>query len=203
VSVVDEITPDPAAPQAEVRSGAIGAATPLGTAEGSPGSTASGQNTSSENPSDISADSPAGLRLSSAAVDERAVGFEEPKTAPPVTSEVIAAREPALGETQKAEEDATDAALFREFLQWRAARGSGVAPTARQNAAKSHHRLRPPAAIPTPAATNLQPRSTHPSSVAQATPITSPVARPRRPHPSNATTEQMAPASATASAPSL
>ena len=206
VSVVDEVTPDPAAPQAEVRSGAIDAAAPLGTAEASPGSTASGQNTSSETPSEISAASPAGLRLSSAAVDERAAGSEEPKTAPPVTSEVIAAREPALGETQKAEEDATNAALFREFLQWRAARVSGVAPTARQNAAKSHHRLRPPAAIATPAATNSQSRSTHPSSAAQATPTTSPVVRPRRPHlgdTTRATIEQVAPASATASAPSL
>ena len=206
VSVVDEVTPDPAAPQAEVRSGAIDAATPLGTAEASPGSTASGQNTSSENPSEISAASPAGLRLSSAAVDERASGSEEPKTAPPVTSEVIAAREPALGETQEAEDDVTHSALFREFLQWRAARVSGVAPTARQNAAKSHHRLRPPAAIPTPAATNSQSRSTHPSSAAQATPTTSPVVRPRRPHLGNTTRaaiEQVAPASATASAPSL
>ncbi len=132
VSVVDEVTPDPAAPQAEVRSGAIDAAAPLGTAEASPGSTASGQNTSSETPSEISAASPAGLRLSSAAVDERAAGSEEPKTAPPVTSEVIAAREPALGETQEAEDDVTHSALFREFLQWRAARVSGVAPTARQ-----------------------------------------------------------------------
>ena len=206
VSVVDEVTPDPAAPQAEVRSGAIDAATPLGTAEASPGSTASGQNTSSENPSEISAASPAGLRLSSAAVDERAAGSEEPKTAPPVTSEVIAAREPALGETQKAEDDVTHSALFREFLQWRAARVSGVVPTARQNAAKSHHRLRQPAAIPTPAATNSQSRSTHPSSAAQATPTTSPVVRPRRPHLGNTTRaaiEQVAPASATASAPSL
>ena len=196
VSVVDEVTPDPAAPQAEVRSDASDAATPLGTAEASPGSTASGQNASS----------PAELRLSSAAVDERAAGSEEPKTAPPVTSEVIAAREPALGKTQKAEDDATDAALFREFLQWRAARVSGVAPTARQNAAKSHHRLRQSAAIPTPAATNSQSRSTHPSSAAQATPTTSPVVRPRRPHLGNTTRaaiEQVAPASATASAPSL
>jgi hypothetical protein len=207
VSVVDEVTPDPTAPQAEVRSGAIDAATPLGTAEAGPESTASGQNTSSENPSEISAASPAGLRLSSAAVDERAAGSEEPKTAPPVTSEVIAAREPALGETQEAEDDATNAALFREFLQWRAARVSGVAPTARQNAAKkSHHRLRLPAAIPTPAATNSQSRSTHPSSAAQASPTTSPVVRPRRPHLGNTThaaIEQVAPASATASAPSL
>jgi hypothetical protein len=70
----------------------------------------------------ISAASPAGPRLSSAAVDERAAGSEEPKTAPPVASEVIAAREPALGEIQSVEDDATDAALFREFLQWRAER---------------------------------------------------------------------------------
>ena len=206
VSVVDEVTPDPAALQAEVRSDASDAATPLGTAEASAGSTASGQNASNENPSEISAASPAGLRLSSAAVDERAAGSEEPKTAPPVTSEVIAAREPALDETQKAEDDVTDTALFREFLQWRAARVSGVAPTARQNAAKSHHRLRPPAAIPTRAATNSQSRSTHPSSAAQATPTTSPVVRPRRPHLGNTTRaaiEQVAPASTTASAPSL
>jgi len=206
VSVVDEVTPDPAAPQAEVRSDASDAATPLSAAEASPGSTASDQNASSENPSEISAASPAGPKLSSAAVDEQAAGSEEPKTAPPVTSEVIAAREPALGETQKAEDDATNAALFREFLQWRAARVSGVAPTARQNAAKSHHRLRPQAATPTPAATNPQPRSTHPSA-AQATPITPPVARPRRPHPSNTQThamiEQVAPGSATASTPSF
>jgi hypothetical protein len=206
VSVVDEVTPDPAALQAEVRSDASDAATPLGTAEASSGSTASAQNASSENPSEISAASPAGLRLSSAAVDERAAGSEEPKTAPPVTSEVIAAREPALGETQKAEDDVTDTALFREFLQWRAARVSGVAPTARQNAAKSHHRLRPPAAIPTRAATNSQSRSTHPSSAAQATPTTSPVVRPHRPHLGNTTRaaiEQVAPASATARAPAL
>ena len=206
VSVVDEVTPDPAALQAEVRSDASDAATPLGTAEASAGSTASGQNASNENPSEISAASPAGLRLSSAAVDERAAGSEEPKTAPPVTSEVIAAREPALGETQKAEDDVTDTALFREFLQWRAARVSGVAPTARQNAAKSHHRLRPPAAIQTAAATNSLSRSTHPSSAAQATPTTPPVVRPRRPHPGNTTRaaiERVAPASATASAPSL
>jgi|GEM_PF-3139400 len=206
VSVVDEVTPDPAALQAEVRSDASDAATPLGTAEASAGSTASGQNASNENPSEISAASPAGLRLSSAAVDERAAGSEEPKTAPPVTSEVIAAREPALGETQKAEDDATDTALFREFLQWRAARVAGVAPTARQNAAKSHHRLRPPAAIPTRAATNSESRSTHPSSAAQATPTTSPVVRPHRPHLGNTTRaaiEQVAPASATARAPAL
>jgi len=141
VSVVDEVTPDPAAPQAQVPASAIDAATLLGTAEASPGSTASSQNTSSENPSDMSAASTAGLRLSSAAVDNRPAGSEEPKTAPPVTSEVIAAREAALGETQKDEDSAAHQALFRKFLQWQAARVSGVAPSARQNAAKSHHRL--------------------------------------------------------------
>jgi len=210
VSVVEEVTPAPAVPQAEVRTGAIDAATPLSTAgvvEASPGSTASNQNTSSENPSDTSAVSPAGLTLSSAAADDRAAGLEEPKTAPVVTSEVIAAREPAPGETQKDEDSAARQALFREFLQWQAARVSSVAPSARQNAAKSHHRLRPPATTPTPVATHPQSRSTHPSSAAQATPITSPVARPRRAHLSNtqthATIEQVAPASATARPPSF
>jgi hypothetical protein len=209
-SVVDEVTPDPAAPRANARTGAIDAAAPLGTAgaaEVSPGATASSQNTSSENPSDISAASTAGPRLASAAVDERAASSEEPKTAPPVPSEVIAAREPALGETQKGEDSAAHAALFREFLQWQAARVSSVAPSARQNATKSHHRLRPPAATPTPVATHPQSRSTHPSSAAQATPITSPVARPRRAHLGNtqthATIEQVAPASATANPPSF
>jgi len=164
-SVVDEVTPDPAAPRANARTGVIDAAAPLGTAgaaEVSPGATASSQNASSENPSDISVASTVGPRLASAAVDERAASSEEPKTAPPVTSEVIAARELALGETQKGEDSAAHAALFREFLQWRAARVSGVAPSTRQNAAKSHHRVRPPSAIPTAAATNSQSRSMHP-----------------------------------------
>ncbi len=210
VSVVDEVAPDPAAPRANARTGAIDAAAPLGTAgaaEASPGVTASSQNTSSENSSDIGVASTAGLRLSSAAVDERAASSEEPKTAPPVTSEVIAAREPALGETQKDEDSAAHAALFHEFLQWQAARVSGVTPSDRQNTAKSHHRVRSPAAILTPAATNSQSRSTHPSSAAQVTPITSPVARPRRPHLSStqthATIEHVAPASAAASPPSF
>jgi hypothetical protein len=208
VSVVNEVAPDPAAPQAEVRRGAIDAATPIGTAKDSAGSTASGQNASNEDPSAISAANPARLRSSSAAVEERAAGSEEPKTAPktapPVRLEVIAAREHVLGESQRAEDDATDAALFREFLQWRAARVSGVAPNAQQNAAKSLHRLRPPAATPTPAATNSQSRSTHPSLAAQATPTTSPVLGPRRPHLGNTTraaTEQLVPASATAPSP--
>jgi hypothetical protein len=209
VSVVEEVTPAPAVPLAEVRTGAIDAATPLstaGVAEASPGSTASSQNTSSENPSDTRAVSPVGLTLSSAAVDDRAAGSEEPKTAPVVTSEVIAARELAPGETQKDEDSAARQALFREFLQWQAARVSSVAP-ARQNAAKSHHRLRPPAATAASVVAHPQLRSTHPSSAAQATPITSPVARPRRAHVSNtqahATIEQVAPASATAKPPSF
>jgi hypothetical protein len=207
-SVVEEVTP--AVPLAEVRTGAIDAATPLstaGVAEASPGSTASSQNTSSENPSDTRAVSPVGLTLSSAAADDRAAGSEEPKTAPVVTSEVIAARELAPGETQKDEDSAARQALFREFLQWQAARVSSVAPSARQDAAKSHHRLRPPAATAASVAAHPQLRSTHPSSAAQATPITSPVARPRRAHVSNtqahATIEQVAPASATAKPPSF
>jgi hypothetical protein len=204
VSVVNEVAPDPAAPQAEVRRAALDAATPLGTAKDSPGSTASSQNASNEYPPKISAANPAGLRLSSAAVEERAAGSEEPKTAPPVRSEVIAAREHVLGETQRAEDDATDVALFHEFLQWRAARVSGVAPNAQQNAAKSPHRPRPPATIPTPAATNSRSQSTHPPSAAQAKPTTSPVLGPRQPHPGNttrATTEPLVPASATAPSP--
>jgi len=178
-----------------------------GAAEASSGATASSQSTLSEISTDMSAASTAGRSLPSAAVDERAAGSEQPKTAPPATSEVIAAREAALGETQKDEDSAARQALFREFLQWQAARGSSVAPSARQNAAKSHHRLRPPATTPTPVATHPQSRSTHPSSAAQATPITSPVARPRRAHLSNtqthATIEQVAPASATARPPSF
>jgi len=178
-----------------------------GAAEASSGATASSQSTLSEISTDMSAASTAGRSLPSAAVDERAAGSEQPKTAPPATSEVIADREPALGQTQKGEDSAAQAALFREFLQWQAARMSGIAPSARQNAAKSHHRLRPPAAIPTPAATNPQPRSTHPSSAAQATPITSPAARPRRPSLSNtqthATIEHVTPASVTAIPPSF
>jgi hypothetical protein len=68
--------------------------------------------------------------------------------------------------------------------------------------------LRPPAGVPTPAATNPQPRFTHPSSAAaRATPITSPVARPRRPRLSStqthATIEHVTPASATASPPTF
>jgi hypothetical protein len=208
VSVVEEVTPVPAVPLAEVRTGAIDAATPLSTAGmASPGSTASSQNTSSENPSDTRAVSRVGLTSSSAAADDRAAGSEEPKTAPVVTSEVIAARELAPGETQKDEDSAARQALFREFLQWQAARVSSVAPSARQNAAKRDHRLQPQAATSTPVATHPQLRSTHPSSAAQATPITSPVARPRRAHVSNAqahaTIEQVAPASATAKPPSF
>ena len=205
VPVVNQVAPEPAAPRAEVRRAAIGAATPLGTAKDSPGSTASRQSASNEDPSKISAATPAGLKLSSAAVEARAAGSEEPKTPPPARSDIIAAREHVLGETQMAENDTTsDAALFREFLQWRAARVSGVAPNAQQNAAKSHHRLQPPAAIPTPAATTTRPRSTHPPSAAQATPTTSPVSDPRRPHLGNTTrdaVEQSVPASATAPSP--
>lgn len=100
------------------------------------------------------------LKLFSAAVDERAAGSEKPKTAPPRITEAIAARGPELDEAQKAGNDATEAALFSEFLQWRAARVSGVVPNVWPNAAESHHRSWP-AVTPTAAATNSQSRSTH------------------------------------------
>ncbi len=198
---VDEAAPNPAAPQAEVPSSAVDAATPLGIAEANPDSMASGQTASNEDPSKTVAASVVELKLFSAAVDERAAGSEEPKPASPIIAEVTAAREPVLGETQKTGNDATEAALFREFLQWRAARGSGVAPNDRHNAAVSHHRSRPPAATATAAATNSQLRSRPPSSAAQATPTTSPVVQPRRPRLSNTTRaaiDQVAPASAPA-----
>ena len=69
VPVVDQVTPESAAPQADLRSSASDAETPLGSAAAaSPGPTASSETTSSENSSDISAASPAKARLS-AAVD--------------------------------------------------------------------------------------------------------------------------------------
>jgi hypothetical protein len=198
---VDEAAPDPAALRAEVPSSAVDAATPPGIAEANPGSMAPGQTASNKDPSEISAASLVEVRLFSAAVGERAAGSEEPKVASPIIAEVIAAREPVLGEIRMAGNDATEAALFSEFLQWRAARGSGGAPNSRQNAAVSHHRSRPPAATATAAATNAQLRSRPPSSAAQATPTTSPVVHPRRPHPGNTTRtaiDQVAPASAPA-----
>jgi hypothetical protein len=211
VSAGEVATPDPAAPQAEVRSSAIDAAPPpASAAEPSPGSMPSSENTPSENtssetPTDISAASTAGLRLSGAAVDQQAAASEESKTAEPttsvqVTSDVSAARQPALGETQKDDDSVARDALFREFLQWQAARVSAT-PSARQTAAKSHHPVRSAAAIPTAAATNLQLRPAQPSSAAQATPV--PAARPRRPRLSNTQThaliEQAAPTSPSAS----
>jgi hypothetical protein len=205
VSARDQATPNPVAPQAEMRTGAIDAAPPAAgavAAEVSPGSMPAGENTpsektssektssektSSETPTDISAASAAGLKFSSAAVDEQAAAFDQPKiaeptTAPPGTSEVIAAHEPALVETQKDEDGVASDTLFREYLRWRAARVSAVTPSARQNAATSQHHLRTPAGIPTPAATNSHPRPARPASAPQATPITSPVPHPRRPH---------------------
>ena len=198
---IDEAAPDPAAPQAEVPSSTVDAATPLGIAEANPDSMVSGQTASNEDASEISTASLVEVKSFSAAVDDRAASSEEPKAASPVIAEVIAAREPVLGETQKTGNDATEAALFREFLQWRAARVSGVAPNDRHNAAVSHHRSRPAAATATAAATNSQLRPRPPSPVAQATPTTSPVVRPRRPNPGNTTRaaiDQVAPASAAA-----
>jgi hypothetical protein len=128
VSASDEATLDPAAPQAEVRTGAIDAAAPPPTsavaAELNPGSMPSsehtlGENMSSETPTDIST---AGLRLSSAAVDEQAAGSEESKTAAPhaaptVALDLIAPREPAVGKTQKDDDNVAREALSREYLQ--------------------------------------------------------------------------------------
>src|SRR5882757_2206542 len=184
VSVADEVTPDPSAPEAEVRTGAIDAVTPsstAGAAEVNPGATAPIQNKSSESPPDKGAESTAMLKLASTAIDDRRAGSEEPKTASPAAPEVIAVREPALGEIRKDDDRAGHEALFLRFLQWREARGSSVAPSARQNAAQSH-RVRRPAAISTLQATNPRPRSTLPSSAAQATAVPSPGARARRPH---------------------
>jgi hypothetical protein len=203
MSVVEEVATGPAALQAEGLSSAVDAATPLGIAEATSDSTASNQTATNEDSSKIGTDSPVELKLLSANVDERADGSEKPKTAPPVVKEVIAAREPELGDTQKTQNDVTEAALFREFLQWRAARVSGVAPNDRHNAVVSHNRLRPPAATATAAATNAPLRSRPPSSAAQATTATSPVVHPRRPHPGNTTRaaiDQAAPASAPARA---
>jgi hypothetical protein len=219
VSASDDATLNPAAPRAEVRSNVIDGAPPPASAVG-PSSMPSSENTPSENASseiatDISAASTAGLRLSSAAVDEPAAAPEESKTAepntaepkiaeaptaPPVTSDVVATREPALGETQKDDDSLARDALFREYLQWRAAHAS-TTPSARQSAAKSHHHVRSAAANPTAAAPNPQLRPAQPSSAAQATPV--PAARPRRPRPSSTQTdaviEQVAPTSPSAS----
>jgi hypothetical protein len=211
VSGGEDATPNPAAPQNEAL--ISDAAPPLGRAEPGPGSMPSSESTPSENnsseiPTDISAASAAGLRLSSAAADEQAAASEasktaepkaaeattaelktaEPTTAPQVTSHVIAAREPALGETPKDDDGVARDALFREYLRWRAARVSAVTSSTRQTAAKNHHHVRPLAGVSTPAA-NPQPRSEHPLSSAQTPSVTSPMPHPRRPHPGNAQTQ--------------
>jgi cell division protein FtsN len=111
----------------------------------------------------------------------------EPKTVPPVTSDVIAARGPALGEPQKDDDSFARDALFREYLRWRAARVPAVTPSTRQTAAKNHHHVRPLAGVATPAA-NPQPRSEHPLSSAETPSVTSPMPHPRRSHPGNAQT---------------
>jgi hypothetical protein len=119
-----------------------------------------------------------------------------PTMAPPVVSGVAATREAALGETQKNDDSIARDALFREFLKWRDARVSAVSPSARPTAAKSHYHLLPPSVVPTTAATNRQPRSTHLLSATQTTPVTSAVSSARRPHQGN-TTEQVESTSAT------
>jgi hypothetical protein len=222
VSAGEVATPDPAAPQAELRSSAIDAVPAPAADPGSgsmPGENTPRENKSSEIATDISAASTVGLRLSSAVVDEPAAAPEESKTAelvtsqpntsepktsepkiaeskvaepmtadantvPPVTSDVIAARGPALGEPQKDDDSFARDALFREYLRWRAARVSAVTSSTRQTAAKNHHHVRPLAGIATPPA-NPPPRSEHPLSSAQTPSVTSPMPRPRRPHPGN------------------
>ena len=183
-------------PQAQVLDSAVDAATPLGFAEANSVSAAFDQTASNEDPSKTGAASLVELKSFSAAVDQQAAGSEEPKAAPSIAAEVTAAREPELGESQKTGNDATEAALFREFLQWRTARVSGVAPNVRHNAADSHRSQ--PAATQTAAATNVQPRSRPPLSAAQATPTTSPPRRPQLGNTTRAAIDQGVPASATA-----
>jgi hypothetical protein len=121
-----------------------------------------------------------------------------PTISPPIGSVMSAAHETALDETQKNNDSIAGDALFREFLKWRAARVSAASPPARPSAARSHHHVLPPSAVP--AATTPQPRSTRLFSVAQTTPTASAVAHPRKPHQGNTATEQAAPAPATFSA---
>jgi hypothetical protein len=215
VAAGEVATADPAASRTEERSSAIDAV-PAPAADPGSGSMPASENTPRENKSieiatDISAASTAGLRLSSAVVDEPAATPEESKTAesntaepkiaeaptaPPVISDVVATREAALGEIQKDDDSVARDALFREYLRWRAARGSAT-PAARQSAAKSHHPVRPASAIPTAAASNPQRRPAQPASAAQAIPV--PATRSRRPRPNSTQTdaviEQVAPTS--------
>jgi hypothetical protein len=148
VAAGDEATPDPAVPQADVQTGAINAATPLGAAGvPEPGTGASSKNKSSENPSDVSAASAAGLRLSSAVVVDPAAGSDEPKTAttaPVVTLEVTAAREPTVGEPQKRTKTAPFAR--RSFVSFwsgepRAAVGQLPGKTRQRAVARGHRAL--------------------------------------------------------------
>jgi hypothetical protein len=198
VSVVDEVAAGVAVPQAEVLSSAVDAAASLSIAEASADSTVFDQTALNEGSSKTSIAGSVEQKLLSAVVDERAAGSDEPNTAPPIATGVTAARKPELGESRKTGDDATEAALFREFLQWRAARMSGVAPTVIHNAVQSHHRSRP-VVTQTTGATNTQTRSRRPSSTAQAAPTTSPVVHPRQPKPSNtvrAATDRVVPPSA-------
>jgi hypothetical protein len=206
-SVIDAARPPTSAVAAEPSPGS------MPPRETTPNENTPSENMSSETPTDIRAASTAGLRLSGAAFDEQAAASEEsrtsepktsepktselkipeskmaepmtaePTTALPVTSDVIAAREPALGKTQKDDDSVARDALFREFLQWRAARVSATTPSARQTVAKSHHHLR------SAAPTNPQLRAAQPSSAAQATPV--PAARPRRPRLSSTQTHAL------------
>ncbi len=197
MSVADEVAADPAATQTEVQSSAVDAATPLGIAEANSVSTASDRTASNEDPSEAGAANPVELKSLNAVVDGQAAGSEEPKTAALIVTEVIAGREPELGETQKTGNAASEAELYREFLQWRAA---VAAPNVGHIAAGRQHRARP-AAARTAATTNTQARPRPPLPVARATLATPPVANPRRPRlgtTTRAATDQVAPASANA-----
>lgn len=197
MSVADEVAADPAAPQTEVQSSAVDAATPLDIAKANSVSTAPDQTASNEDTSEAGAANPVELKSLNAVVDAGATGSEEPKTAALTVTEVIAVRGPELGETQKTGNSANEAELYREFLQWRAAL---VVPNVGYNAAGRPYRSRP-AAAQTAAATNTQSRPKPPLPIARASLATPPVANPRRPRLGNTTrtaTDQAVPASANA-----
>jgi hypothetical protein len=117
VSAGEVATADPAASRAEERSGAIDGA-PAPAADPGSGSMPASENTPRENKSseiatDISAASTAGLRLSSALVDEPAAAPEESRTAELVTSQPNISEpktsEPKIAESKVAEPMTADA----------------------------------------------------------------------------------------------
>jgi hypothetical protein len=185
MSAVGEVAVDPAAPKAGESRDAADAAAPLAIADANTDPGVSDQTAPNQDPSKTGAADPV-VNLFSVAVDERATGSEAPK-AP------IAAREPEIAEAQTTGSHADQATLFREFMQWRAAR---VVPNVRPNAAESQPRSRRAAGLA--AASPGSPSRSVPSSSAE--PATAPAARPRRPSPGSApraAIDQAVPASAT------